>query len=135
MFKSFHLPWFKKQPQALSPSEVPKSFTISGEDKHLYKVSMENTYADFVDVDYKKLSYAEAAALSKHKTQTSQITSAPILGVAQENVKPVSRSQLVRMGSPELEDEVIQEKFKRNNYFLKNKVYKQSDRNPKKKAV
>ncbi|GEQ69734.1 hypothetical protein JCM33374_g3408 [Metschnikowia sp. JCM 33374] len=94
---------------------------------------MEDTFSDFVDVDYKKLSYAEAAALSKSKQQASQLASAKT-GVKSSVPRP-TRATPLAADSPETDDEPVPEKDKRNRYFLKNKVYKQSDRNPKRKAI
>lgn len=132
MFK-IPLPWFRKGTQPLSPSEVPKSFTMAGgDDNHLYKVSMENTYADFVDVDYKRLSYAEAAALSKHRKQTSRVS---LSKNGFEHVARPTTELQAELEVSETDDEYLPEKFKTNNYFLKNKVYKLSDRNPKRKSL
>lgn len=78
MFKnnlsSFLLPqWWKRKVANTNTSsdvvEAPKEFVISSADNKnkLVNVSMEENEDSFVNIDYKELTYAEAAALSLDK--------------------------------------------------------------------
>lgn len=51
-------------------SDIPSSFTIPSGNDDLFNISMKGQN-DFVDIQYRKLTYAEAASLSKDKSQTN----------------------------------------------------------------
>ncbi|OBA23721.1 hypothetical protein METBIDRAFT_9959 [Metschnikowia bicuspidata var. bicuspidata NRRL YB-4993] len=119
MFRNFALPWFKKSSLPLPLADVPKSFTLSGgNDSHTYKVSMEDTSRGLIE--------EQETDLPGGPAKTARPSG--IVGRA-------GRPGPAAADLPEMDDDSIHEKFKTNNYFLKNKVYKQSDRNPKRKVL
>lgn len=134
MFKSvFSSGWFRKSPSGVAPGVVSEredasSFTVPGRDSsHLYKVSMKENTEEFVDIEYLKLSYAEAAKLSQDKKQTSKVA------MAVPKSHRVNSNQYEVLADEDLTESVYMtpEKFKINNYFFKNKVYKEADRTRK----
>lgn len=133
MLKALGFQWPRKA-RAAAPvdGDVPKSF-ITG-DRELFKVSMEERQGDFIDIDYRKLSYAEAAALLKNQQLVWRVaTVATVLAPAAAPRRHEVSVKVAKMNDPD--DEIIyEEKIKTNNYFLKNKVYKKADRNPRRKA-
>lgn len=71
MFKSLTFSWFKKpEPVTVDSSKIPSSFTMPSGDDDLFNISMKGQN-DFIDIQYRKLTYAEAASLSKGKSQTN----------------------------------------------------------------
>lgn len=90
---------------------------------------MKDGHDEFVDIDYKKLSYAEAASSAKDKKQN-----ASRLPSAIPRAERIYENQYeVLVDYPEDETMLDQEAFKSNNYFLKNKVYKEADRTRKRR--
>lgn len=124
MFKSlFASGWFKSsKPAPVTPDA--RSFTMPGRDaSQLIQVSMNDDSEEFVAIDYRQLSYAEVAKMSLGKKQTAVVRSAPAPNRVRSNQYEV------------LDDEPMTESVymdpavhKRNNHFVKNKVYKQADR-------
>lgn len=98
---------------------APNSFAIADAQK-LLQVSMNDTLG-FVDIAVRPLSYAEAAS-SAPAQQAPAISPVAPVSVQTRRCKP-GRGLLV----PD-DDDVPPERFKTNNYFLKNKVYKLADR-------
>lgn len=135
MFKSyFPSGWFRKSGVATgstasaSEKEDVSSFTMPGRDSsHLYKVSMTENPEEFVDIEYQKLSYAEVAKMSKNKKQTSRVPLAVPKG------HRVNSNQYEVLADDDVTESLYMtpEKFKINNYFFKNKVYKDADRTRK----
>lgn len=144
MFKStwsYLIPSWSKKPSTTTTveGEIPQSFTVKGaNDKNskshnLYNISMNeaNEVDEFIDISYKKLSYAEVAALSKNKQQTSKLSKPQKerTNANQFTVLPIEDA------SPEedLESSMYlpEEKFKINNYFKKNKKFKSKDKSKK----
>lgn len=130
MFNAFSFGWFKKPTQkSLSSGDIPKSFTIPGRtETQTVLVSMKEGSDEFVDIEYKKLSYAEVASMAKDKEQTMRRI--PVAVPCHERLCENQYDVLVDY--PE-EDLLTPETFKSNNYFLKNKVYKEADRTRKRR--
>ncbi|KAM3124014.1 hypothetical protein ACQ2H7_002696 [Candidozyma auris] len=130
MFKSVLSGWFTKSSSSvpLASSEVNRSFTMAGRDSHqVYHVSMnDDNTDDFVDIAYRKLSYAEVASIARHRQQTSKVPhgrcSSP--RVAHNRYAVLAAND----DDDDASESVYSEKFKINNYFSKNKVYKQADK-------
>lgn len=134
MFKSyFSSGWFRKatpKTGVVHDKEESVSFTVPGRDNsHLYKVSMKENTEEFVDIDYQKLTYAEAAQMSKHKQQTSRVP----LAVPKQNRVNSNQYEVLADAEEDLTESLYMapEKIKTNNYFFKNKVYKDADRTRK----
>ncbi|QFZ29312.1 putative DNA-directed RNA polymerases I [Clavispora lusitaniae] len=131
MFKNFPFSgWFRdgnRSPPS-PPQDVPSSFTVPGrEASQLYKVSMNEASEDFVDIDCRKMSYAEVAQMSKNKNKAP----APEAARAKPKEHRVYSNQYEVLADDEPLTESVYvdtEKTKSNNYFLKNKVYKEADR-------
>lgn len=125
MLKALSFGWFK--PQQPKPSgDIPKSFTIPGRtETQAVVVSME-ARDEFVEIDCKRLSYAEAASLAKNKKQTSTGYAS-----AMPRAERLCENQYEVLHDYDDDDLVAPEQFKTNNYFLKNKVYKEADRTRK----
>lgn len=108
-------------------SEIPKSFTM-GSGSQIYNILMEQPAdADFVDINYRKLSYAEAASLLKHKQQTLRV-SRPAAARVARNQYEVLAADKHDDADDELAASLPEERFKKNNYFSKNKVFKAADK-------
>lgn len=133
MFKSGYIASFfrKLKPvrEAVSPEPLDATYTVSGADpSSVYHVSLLEA-DDFVDIDYRKLSYAEAAALGKLKPQSSRIASAkPAHSRVPHNQYNVLNKSHDKDHEDEFTESVYLEHFKNNNYFLKNKVFKEADK-------
>lgn len=130
MLKALSFGWFKNtQLTPVSSADVPKSFTIPGRtETQTVVVSMKEGSDEFVDIDYKKLSYAEAASLAKNKKQSGK--NVPIAKPRSENFCENQYEVLYDYS----EDDVMNpDAFKTNHYFLKNKVYKEADRTRKRR--
>lgn len=130
MFKSyFSSGWFRKSADAPpAPPQEPSSFTMVGRDNsQLYKVSMKENSEEFVAIDYKKLSYAEVAQMSKNKKQTSKVP----LAVPKTNRVNSNQYEVLSHEDDDLTESLYTEKIKTNNYFFKNKVFKDADRSRK----
>lgn len=138
MFNSlFSSGWFRKSPAGAGSTggvakDDPLSFVLPGRDSsHLYQVSMKENSEEFVDIDYKKLSYAEVALMSKNKQQTSKVP----MAVPKDHRVNSNQFELLAddVDEADLTESMYMtpEKFKVNNYFFKNKVYKDADRTRK----
>lgn len=93
----------------------------------MYKVSMNEASEDFVDIDCRKMSYAEVAQMSKNKNKAP----APEVARAKPKEHRVCSNQYEVLADDEPLTESVYvdtEKTKLNKYFLKNKVYKEADR-------
>lgn len=132
MFKALSFGWFKTSlVTPVSTADVPKSFTIPGRtETQSVIVSMKESSDEFVDIDYKKLSYAEAASLAKNKKQSG--TNVPIAKPRAEKFCENQYEVLYDYGDDELMCH-DPDAFKTNNYFLKNKVFKEADRTRKRR--
>lgn len=127
--------WFRKTSPKAGPTnnvinDEPLSFVLPGRDSsHLYQVSMKEDTEEFVDIDYKKLSYAEVALMSKNKQQTSKVPMAS----PKENRVNSNQYEILATEDADLTESMYMtpERFKTNNYFFKNKVYKDADRTRK----
>lgn len=128
MFKSlFPSGWFRTA-AAAPTSAPPDSFTMPGRDNsQLYKVSMKENTEEFVNIDCKKMSYAEVAEMSKNKKQTSKVP----LAVPKDNRINSNQYEVLAHEDDDLTESLYTEKIKSNNYFFKNKVYKDADRTRK----
>lgn len=127
MFKGlFTSGWFRnnKSSPVARPDSAP--FTMPGRDATLLvQVSMNDDAEEFVAIDCRKLTYAEVAKLPPATVPQAK---KPTPAVPAQ--KRVSSNQY-----EVLEHEPMTESFyvdsdlhNRNNYFVKNKVYKQADR-------
>lgn len=129
MFKSvLPLGWFSKSTTRapLSPGEVNTSFTMPDRDSsQVYHVSMNDDAEDFVDIAYRKLSYAEVASIARHRQQTSKVPQSRAASRVSHNQYSVLA---VADDEDDLSESVYSEKFKINNYFSKNKVFKEADK-------
>lgn len=131
MFKSAWLPlWGRKETKV--PEPLPLSFTINNE-SDVYNVTMNavanDTGDDFIDISYKKLTYAEVAAMLKHKKQTSRVSKPT------ENRVFVNQYTVLEHEDEDLEASVqLPERIKTNNYYLKNKIFKEADKKKPKKG-
>lgn len=133
MFKAFSSGWFRKADKPVPSSEdTPSTFTVLGRgDAQLYCVSMTDDAEEFVDIEYRKLSYAEVASMSKNKQQTSKVP------MATPKASRVNKNQFEVLAEAEDDDltsHLAPEKMKSNNYFSKNKVYKEADKTRKKRG-
>lgn len=125
MFKNiFASGWFRNKTSPVSHPESA-SFTIPGRDASLLvQVSMNDDAEEFVAIDCRKLSYAEVAKMSQNKKQTTVVAAAP----AQKRVCS-NQYEVLTDDEPTAESVYLDlEAHKRNNYFVKNKVYKLADR-------
>ncbi|KAF3987595.1 hypothetical protein FT663_03744 [Candidozyma haemuli var. vulneris] len=130
MFKSvLSLGWFSKASSSSGPlksSEVNTSFTMPDRDSsQVYHVSMNDDAEDFVDIAYRKLSYAEVASIGRHRQQTSQVPRCRASSRMSHNQYTVLS---VSDDDDDMAESVYSEKFKINNYFSKNKVFKEADK-------
>lgn len=134
MFKSYFASgWFRKPtPSPSSPEKINSSFVVPGRDtSHLYQVSMKEGTEEFVDINCRKLSYAEVASMSKDEKQTSKVP----MAVPKKHRVDQNQYEVLADDDDELTGSVYlaPEKFKSNNYFFKNKVYKDADKAKNKK--
>ncbi|SGZ57088.1 CIC11C00000004763 [Sungouiella intermedia] len=130
MFKSyFPSGWFRKAADAPPATTTDSSsFTMPGRDNSLLlKVSMKESTEEFVAIDYKKMSYAEVAQMSKNKKQTSKVP----LAVPKSHRINENQYEILANEDEDLTESLYTEKVKTNNYFFKNKVYKDADRTRK----
>lgn len=120
-----------------SNSFTIKSNSSESSPANLYNISMSDSSNDdeFVDITYKKLSYAEVAALSQNKKQVTKLSKPKQNRVNsnQYQVLSIDESKDNKTNKNELDDELeqanyLEEKFKTNNYFRKNKQYKSNDK-------
>lgn len=95
-------------------------------------MNIANEGDEFIDISYKKLSYAEVAALSKNKKQTSKMSK------PQKERTNTNQFEVLPIEDNAQDEELLtnsmylpEEKFKVNNYFKKNKKYKSKDRSKK----
>lgn len=92
----------------------------------VYHVSMSEDAEDFVDIACRKLSYAEAALIARHRQQTLKVPN------SRRHASRATHNQYAVLASSEEDEEmgdsVLLERFKHNNYFRKNKVYKEADK-------
>lgn len=118
----------KKAPAApVDASQIPKSFTM-GSGSQIYNILMNQAVdADFVDINYRKLSYAEAASMLKNKQQTLRV-SRPVSARVARNQYEVLADDKHDDTDDELSASFPEERFKQNNYFSKNKVFKATDK-------
>lgn len=86
---------------------------------------MNDGAEDFVDIAYRKLSYAEAASIARHRQQTSKVPQSRLSSRVSHNQYAVLA---VSEDEGNMADSIYSEKFKINNYFSKNKVYKEADK-------
>lgn len=130
MLKALSFGWFKNAQLApVSSADVPKSFTIPGRtETQTVVVSMKESSDEFVDIDYKKLSYAEAASLAKNKRQSGKN-----VPTAKPRAERFCENQYEILYDYSEDDLMNPDAFKTNNYFLKNKVYKEADRTRKRR--
>lgn len=130
MLKALTFGWFKgNQTQQKPAGDIPRSFTIPGRTESQSVIVSMKEGDEFVDIHYKQLSYAEAASLARNKKQTAFRTAA-----AMPRAERLCENQYeVLLDCPEDELLVPPEAFKTNNYFLKNKVYKEADRTRKRR--
>lgn len=134
MFKTGYLAsWFKKTPsseKAVSSEPVNTSFAVPGnEPSSVFHVYLLEASEDFVDINYRKLSYAEAAAKGKLKPQSSRITKAkPAHPRVQHNQYDVLQEKFDRDYDEDFTESVYLEPLHKDNFFLKNKVMKEADK-------
>lgn len=148
MFKSspFSFLWgssTKSQPLKEQKPSSPQAFTISGKGANLVKVSMVDTESEvngedgFVDIQCRKLSYAEVASLRRHEPQPA----IPAKGRIEKNEFEVLRDEPDNSTPPTTTnssssyhqtytEEELPEKFKTNNHF-KNKKQKKGKKSSK----
>lgn len=130
MFKNlFASSWFgnSKPTPVASPDSGP--FTVPGKDSsQLIQVSMKDDSEDFVAIDCRQLSYAEVAKMSKGKKQTTVVAAAPAPTRVRSNQYEVLSDDEPLTESVFLDAAASKRNNKRNNYFIKNKVYKEADR-------
>lgn len=137
MLKVFSAGWLFSKPQrqtAPDAQNVPSTFTVPGRDtSQLYQVSMKENAEDFVDIAYKKLSYAEVASLSKHKQQTSRV---PLASPRAHRVHE-NQYEVLADDDDDLAESLYLagDRLKVNNYFVKNKVYKEADKTRKQRRA
>ena len=79
---------------------------------------------DFVDIEYKRLSYAEAASMPKNKKQTET----RVARAASHAERLCENQYEVLFDLPD--EETLPEEFK-TNYFMKNKAYKIAEKTRK----
>lgn len=130
MLKTLFPSWYKKP--IIPAEEIPKKF-ITNEDKQAVQYTM-NDKDSFVDINYKNLSYAEVAALSKSKPMVSKV---------KKTLKPAKHTNtnykiLTNLGhDDDLADSIVlPEKFKSDIHYKRSKQFKQpSPRNKRNNAV
>lgn len=124
MFKALSFGWFKPQ-QKRDVGDIPKTFTIPGRTETQSVVVSMEARDEFVEIDCKRLSYAEAASLAKNKKQSAGFKAAV------PRAERLCENQYEVLHDVDEDDYVPPEHLKTNNYFLKNKVYKEADRTRK----
>lgn len=126
MLRALTFGWFKANRCAPdSPLDAPKSFTIPGRtETQNVVVSMSMATDDFVDIEYKRLSYAEAASMAKNKKQTET----RVARAASHAERLCENQYEVLFDLPD--EETLPEEFK-TNYFMKNKAYKIAEKTRK----
>ncbi|CUM56917.1 uncharacterized protein AC631_01516 [Debaryomyces fabryi] len=129
MLKTFFPSWYKKP--IIPAEEIPNKF-ITREDKQAVQYTM-NDKDSFVDINYKKLSYAEVAALSKGKPMVSKV---------KKTLKPTKHTNTNYKILTTLDNDddlgesvILPEKFKSDIHYKKSKQFKQPTRKKSNNAV
>lgn len=129
MLKTFFPSWYKKP---IIPAEEIPNKIITREDKQAVQYTM-NDKDSFVDINYKKLSYAEVAALSKGK---------PMVNKVKKTLKPANHANANYKILTSLDDDddlcesvILPEKLKSDIHYKKSKQFKQPTRKKRNNLV
>lgn len=122
MLKTLFPSWYTKP--IVPAEEIPNKF-ITNEDKQAVQYTM-NDKDSFVDIGYKKLSYAEVAASSKGKPMVSKV---------KKSLKPAkhtNQNYKIFTGLDKddelVESIILPEKFKSDIHYKKSRQFKQPTR-------
>lgn len=125
MFKTLFPSWYKKS--VLPSKDIPTNF-VANDNNKVVKYTMDEMDT-FVDINYKKLSYAEVASLSKNRTRTA---------ISHKSLKPAKNTPkpynvFSDLDHDNLDDSlnesvVVPEKFKSDFYSRKHRLPKNGEK-------
>lgn len=122
MLKTIFPSWYKKP--ILQAEDIPSKI-ITSEDKQAVQYTMSDKDS-FVDINYKKLTYAEVAAISKARPMVSKV---------KKTLKPAKHANTnykilsgLDNDNDLVESVILPEKFKSDIHYKKNKQFKHKEK-------
>ncbi|EGV62501.1 hypothetical protein PSN45_000048 [Yamadazyma tenuis] len=134
---SIFTPSNKSGHPVIDSGDIPKTFSVASRTdprKHL-KISMENTFdEDFVNINMREMSYAEAAHVGLSKPSTSRGTGTGSAATGTRGDVVSARSRTLKRDELDDDGDDLPEKLKSSIHYKKHKQYKKNEKKRKMKT-